>query len=126
MSMYDRETESAMAAPAAAPETNADGEIIVPDYDEKLQTGGDSSASGGNFIPGAAAAGAVAAVDTRCFGIQRAAFPLIFAHFIHYNAWAVANVPYNYVINTVACPAHTESACAESLAWLSALNFSNR
>lgn len=58
-----------------------------------------------------------------CFGVERRAGPLICAHFLHYNAWGIANIPFNYVVNAVVCAAHTEKACSASLQWIGVLTF---
>lgn len=59
------------------------------------------------------------------FGVASASGPLIFCHFLHYNAWAIGSVPSNYVINSIACDSHTSSACASSLGWQSVLGLMN-
>ena len=121
MSMYEdssteQEPGSGIDAPAA-PATTASGELIVPEYDS-----GSSAAAGG---PEPATAVAPAPMKTTCFGVASAAGPLILCHFLHYNAWAIGNVPYSYVVNIIACEAHTNSACANSLGWQSVLGFLN-
>ena len=64
-------------------------------------------------------------MKTTWFGVASASGPLILCHFLHYNAWAIGNVPSNYVINSIACDAHTNNACASSLGWQSVLGFLN-
>ena len=120
MSMYEdssteQEPGSGIDAPAA-PATTATGELIVPEY------GSDQEPA---TAAAAAAAAAAAPMKTTCFGVASAAGPLILCHFLHYNAWAIGNVPYSYVVNIIACEAHTNSACANSLGWQSILGFLN-
>lgn len=42
-----------------------------------------------------------------------------------WRARAAANIPFNYVVNQVSCPAHTDSPCAASLAFAGVLGFLN-
>jgi MFS family permease len=119
MSLYDEDSTGGAepsggssgveADPAAVPATTAEGELIVPDYG----------------APAAAAAAALPQMKTTWFGVASASGPLILCHFVHYNAWAIGSVPMNYVVNDIACSAHTNSACANSLMWQSILGFLN-
>jgi hypothetical protein len=140
----------AAPAPLAVPAVTAAGELVVPEYAKETSHGhcglvATAAAAAGHEGAAAGHEGAADApmrgilatsgmattsadgdgVDAICFNIQRRAVPLIVAHFIHYNAWAVASIPFNYAINAVACEAHTENACALGLTWMGVLNFTN-